>query len=233
MFVHASNPFTVDFVPSPVAIAGDTITDFASIRTAFGPVRVLRAVDVVKDRLNKYVAYDDPESFEVAVTVARMTKAELRLVEAFIERQAVGVYAASFNAAIARLRNRLGLGRRASSSIGFTTAFRIRFRSSPTIETAEAVASGIQALLDEERERIDAVLDGVTIRQTPSVQINNSDTTLVLMPIELSTKRYLAPVDRFALAIAVVDYLRSRLDAFPELIEVPDEGTPSVATTGF
>jgi len=106
----------------------------------------------------------------------------------------------------------------------------MRFRSSPTIETAEVVASGVQALLDEEREQIDAVLDGVTIRRTPSVQINASDTTLVLMPIELSTKRNLAPVDRFALAIALVDYLRNRLDAFPELSEVPDEGTPPVAT---
>src|ERR1700722_9723475 len=98
-----------------------------------------------------------------------MTKADLRLVEAFIERQAIGIYTASFNAAIERLRNRLGLGRRESSSIGFTTAFRMRFRSKPTIETAEAVASGIQALLDEEREQIDAVLDGITIRRTPSV----------------------------------------------------------------
>jgi len=86
MFIHVLSPFTVDFVPSPVAIAGDTITDFASLETVFGPVRVLHAADVVKDRLNKYVAYDDAESFEVAVAVARMTKADLRLVEAFIER---------------------------------------------------------------------------------------------------------------------------------------------------
>lgn len=158
---------------------------------------------------------------------------DLRPIETFIERQAKDGYADAFHAAIVRFRNRLGLGRRESSTIGFTTAFRIRFQSAPAVEKAEAVVRGIQALLDEEREQIDPVLDGITVRRTPSVKINDIDGTLVLMPIELSTKRDLAPVDRFALAIALVDYLRQRLEVFPELVEVPEDGTPPVATTGF
>jgi hypothetical protein len=53
------------------------------------------------------------------------------------------------------------------------------------------------------------------------------------MPIEVGTKRDLAPVARFALATSVIDYLRERLEVFPELEEVPDDGTPPIATVGF
>lgn len=233
MFIHELSPYTVDFVPSPVAIAGDVIDDFATLETNFGPVRVLHAVDVVKDRLNKYVVYRDPESFEVAVAVARMKNVDLTIIDAFIKRQATDGYGDLFNSAFARLRSRLGLNRRQSSSIGFTIAFRIRFRLEPTTEIAEATTRGIQALLDEERAEIDPILDGITIRQTPWVRVNNSDKTIVTVPIEVRTKRDLAPVDRFALANAVVDYLRERLEIFPELTEVPDDGTPPVATSGL
>ncbi len=203
------------------------------LRPLLGLFAVLRAADVVKDRLNKYVAYEDPESFEVAVAVARMKTVDLSSIEAFIERQTVDVASTSFRMAFARLRNRLGLQRREISSIGFTTAFRLRFRSEPSVEIAEAVARGIQALLDEERVQIDAMLDGITIRQAPQIEINTSDRTLALMPLALSTKRNLAPVDRFALAVRIVEHTRARIEAFPELAEIPDDGTPPVATSGF
>jgi hypothetical protein len=232
-FFHERSPYTVDFVPSPVAIAGDVISEFATLPTAFGHVRVLRSVDVVKDRLNKYVAYQDPESFEVAVMVARIKKVDLEQIDHFIERQAVGTFADSFHSALARLRARLGLSRRELSSLGFTTAARIRFRSATTEGAAQATARGIQALLDEERDNIDLAIDGVSIRRTPDVPPDERNPSIRRVFIEVSTKRDLAPVDRLALASAVVGYLRGRIELFPELLSIPDDGAPPVATTGF
>jgi hypothetical protein len=234
MFVHERSPYTVEFVPSPVAIAGDTISEFARIETAFGPVRVLSATDVVKDRINKYIAYEDPESFEVAVSVARIKNIDMNSLAEFIQRQAADVAADAFQKAFIRLQTRLGRERpRAISALGFTTAFRLHFLSIPTSEMVEAVARRIQLLLDEEREQVDANLDGVTIKQTAAIQINTTDQTFATIPLEVSTKRNLALVDRFVLASRVVDYVRERLERFPELAEIPDDGTPPVATVGF
>jgi hypothetical protein len=232
MFVHDRSPYTVDFVPSPVAIAGDVISDFASLPTAFGPVRVLQAGDVVNDRLNKYVAYDDQESFEVAVAVGRMKTVDISAVEAFMERQAAGVFTAPFRAALARFQARLGLGRREISTIGFTTTLRLRFVLQPTLKRAQAVARGVQAFLDEKRAEIDGTLDGITIRANPDISFDATDPAIVTMTVDVRTKRALPPVDRFALAESVVDYLRESLAVFPELAEVPDDGTPPVSTSG-
>ncbi len=209
------------------------ITEYARLSTAFGEVRVLHSADVVNDRLNKYIAYDDPDSFEVAVMVARIKQVDLKRVEAFIERQAIGAFADSFHGAFVRLRERLAPKPRILSPIGFTTAFRIRFRATPTIELAQSVARAIQAFLDEERSKIDSALDGVTVRPSPSVTIDSSEASVAIIPIEVSTKRDLAPIGRFAMAAALVDYLRERVSIFPELVDVPDQGTPPVATTGF
>ena len=108
LFAHDRSPYTVEFVPSPVAIGYDIITDFARVPTAFGDIQVLHAADVVADRLNKSVAYEDPDAFEVAVAVARATSADLDRVSAFIKRQAADVlYAEAFHSAFRRLQERL------------------------------------------------------------------------------------------------------------------------------
>lgn len=129
LFEYECGPYTVDFVPSPVAIGGDVIDDFATASTASGTLRVLHVEDVVADRLNKYVCWGDQEAFEVAVTVARSKGISFTRVSAFIERHAVGVMADPFNSAFDRLRHRLDDLPRALSTYGFTTAFRVQFRT--------------------------------------------------------------------------------------------------------
>lgn len=233
MFFHAKSAYTIEFVPSPVAIANDVISEFETFETAFGPLRALRATDVVNDRLNKYVAYEDPESLETAVAVARAKNVDPTLVEAFILRQSDDpVYGPSYRAAFERFRRRLGaVPERVMSSFGFITTFRIRFRVSPTPESADSIVRRVQSLLDEERSQIDPILDAISIGT--SVQTDDSDRTLLSATLDVRTKRGQALVDRFTLATAIVDHLRTRLDAFPELIDVPDDGTPPVAITGF
>lgn len=107
LFAHERTAYTVDFVPSPVAIAGDVINTFATIATAYGDLRVLHVDDVVADRLNKYVVYGDQDAFEVAVAVAHTKAVALDRVAAFVQRQAVGVMSNPFNAAFERFNRRL------------------------------------------------------------------------------------------------------------------------------
>jgi hypothetical protein len=85
MFVHANNPYTVDFVPSPVRIGDRVIDDFAFIDTPFGPIRVLRAVDAVCDRLNKYIMWSDIDSLNAAVAVAQACNTDLARIADFID----------------------------------------------------------------------------------------------------------------------------------------------------
>jgi hypothetical protein len=228
-FEHERSPYTVDFVPSPVAIGGDVISEFASVPTANGVLRVLHVEDVIKDRLNKYVCYADQEAFEVAVAVARSKRISLDRVAAFVKRQSVGVMADPFNAAFDRLRQRLDDRPRVLSTYGFTTAFRVEFRTEPTQDEADAVGLAIHRLLNEERAEVHPALDGIAVRQSPVTGIEGAFAHVVL-PVH--TKRDLPPVDRFSLAQRLVEHVRASLATLPELREVPDDGTPPVATTG-
>lgn len=225
-FMHDHSPYTVEFVPSPVAIAGDVISNFAMVATAFGDLRVLHIEDVIADRLNKYVAYEDPEAFEVAVAVARAKRASLERVASFAQRQ---ILPDSYNAALERLRRRLNHQARTLQPYGFTTAFRAKFQSVPDQDQADIVARAIYALLDEERTWIHPSLDGIAARQSPVSSIDGA-VALVVLPVH--TKRDLSPVDRLLLAARIIEYMRSRLAALPELQEIPDDGIPSIVTSG-
>ncbi len=192
----------------------------------------MQASDVVNDRLNKAIAYDDPDSFEVAVAVARIKGVNPARIQAFIERQDVGVYQERLNAVFERLRRRLGIVMRELSPLGFSTAVRLRFARPPSVETAQVVVRSVQALLDEERADIKPVLDGVRIFAKPMISIDDEDPTMIGLTLMVATKRSIPPVERFALAKALVERIRTRIILFPELVDVPDDGPPSVASTG-
>jgi hypothetical protein len=229
-FGHERSRYTVDFVRSPVAIGGDVISEFATVPTQNGFLRVLHVEDVVKDRLNKYVCYTDQDAFEVAVAVARSKRISLDRVAAFVQRQAVADMAESFNAAFDRLRQRLDDRPRRLSTYGFTTAFRVEFRTEPTQDEADAVGLAIHKLLDEERAEIHPALDGVAISQSP---VSGIEGVFAHMVLRVHTKRDLPPVDRFSLAERLVEHVRASLATLPKLRDVPDDGIPPVATTGL
>ncbi len=223
MFVHRSNRYMVEFVPSPVSIASDIIVDYAQIETDFGPVRVLHPADAVCDRLNKYIVWADRGSLDVAVSVARACDVDLRRVEAFIDRHAAGPEGKKFTSGYQRFRRALEPEGRAVSRFGFATTVRLDFLEPPTHEVASDVLNRIALMLDEERAAIDG-LDGVDVRGEPVV---NDD--LVLLALSMRTVRDLRYVDMLRVALDAIDHLRTRLDRFPEVNAVLDDEAPSVA----
>lgn len=227
MFFHESNPYTVEFVPSPVSVANDIIEDFARIDTAFGPVLVLHAEDAVCDRLNKFVAWNDLDSLDVAVALARKCDVDLAKIAAFIERNGVGIDRDAYVAGHERFLRELARTQRTIPPFGFTTAVRVRFVKAPTWDAAYDVMTRIQAWLDEDRAAI-AGLGAVDVGGVPAIE-----TELVFFPLSLRTAQNVSSLDRMRIAMDSIAHLQAQLERFPELLEVVDEGAPPIATTGL
>lgn len=223
MFVHRKSPYTIDFVQSPVAIGDTVIDDFAEIDTPFGTVRVLHVTDAVCDRLNKYILWSDIDSLNAAVAVARECKIDLKRVADFIDRHSGDIYAEKYQLAHARFLRELAP--RSIPEFSFSTAFRARLAQPLSPETAAAVMTRIHTMLDRERNEIDD-LAAVDMSGEPSV-----GGTDAIFPLSLRSARNLSLVEKMRVAIDTIDHLRGRLDQFPELIEIPEDVAPPIATT--
>ena len=78
-FVRKDCPYYIEFVTSPVSIGNDeAITKFKKLKTKNGTVVLLSATDCVKDRLAAYYHWNDPQSLDQAVMVAKKQKVDLQ-----------------------------------------------------------------------------------------------------------------------------------------------------------
>ena len=67
LFKHANCDFLLDFVAPPVAIGQEPVSVFNAVQG----ITLLMPTDCVKDRLSAYFHWDDRQSLEQAVMVAR------------------------------------------------------------------------------------------------------------------------------------------------------------------
>jgi hypothetical protein len=77
-FTRKGCPFFVEFVAPPAAIGDEPVTDKRVMRTKYGKIVMLTVSDSVKDRLAAYFHWQDPQSLEQAVLVARSRKVDLK-----------------------------------------------------------------------------------------------------------------------------------------------------------
>ncbi len=66
-FTHKQTPFLIDFINPPIAVGNEPVNYFSQIES----LQLLTPTDCVKDRLAAYYHWDDSQSFEQAVMVAR------------------------------------------------------------------------------------------------------------------------------------------------------------------
>jgi len=72
LFEHSDCPYILDFVAPPVSIGGENpITVYNTIESKRGSIILLTPTDCVKDRLAAYLYWNDPQSLEQAILVAR------------------------------------------------------------------------------------------------------------------------------------------------------------------
>ncbi len=76
-FDHPDTKFYVDFLPPPPAIGGEALKDLEQIELKTGTLELLTPTDCVKDRLAQFYHWDDRESFENAVMVAKRHDVDL------------------------------------------------------------------------------------------------------------------------------------------------------------
>ena len=80
-FYHPNTDFFIDFIPGPLSIGDRPVEDIHEISFATGSVRIISATDSVKDRLTGYYYWQDLQSLEQAILVARNNPIDMNSVE--------------------------------------------------------------------------------------------------------------------------------------------------------
>jgi len=107
MFAHPASHFTVEFPKGPLMIGGEVVTSHETVREGEQVVRIVTAADCVRDRLNKYAAWDDFSALRAAVGVALAAEVDLAEVRAFMEREGQGVFRERFDEAFQTFERRV------------------------------------------------------------------------------------------------------------------------------
>ncbi len=70
-FQHENCPWFIEFVSPPVAVGNEPIREFNTIKTSLGTIKLLRAVDSVKDRLAAYYHWGDQQGLKQAINICQ------------------------------------------------------------------------------------------------------------------------------------------------------------------
>lgn len=100
-YVHASNPFTVEFPPGPLAIGDDLVVKWNTVKRRTEIVHVLTPTDCVRDRLLWfYLQPTDRSSLQAAIGIAQRKDVDLRLIAKWSKREGFDVRFREFEAAV-------------------------------------------------------------------------------------------------------------------------------------
>lgn len=86
-FQHPACQWFIEFVSPPVAIGDEPIQEFSRIRTKFGEIKLLKAVDSVKDRLASYYYWGDKQGLEQAINICKEQQINIKEVERWSRKE--------------------------------------------------------------------------------------------------------------------------------------------------
>lgn len=84
---HAGTRYWVEFPPGPVQVGDDIVRVFSKRPTRFGHLRLLTPTDCAMDRLAGYYHWNDLQSLDQAVAVARCHRVDFHRVEEWSKRE--------------------------------------------------------------------------------------------------------------------------------------------------
>jgi len=70
-FFHPTMQHIVEFPPGPLSVGEEPVKEISEIKFSTGTLRVISATDCVKDRLAAYYFWNDLQSLEQAILVAK------------------------------------------------------------------------------------------------------------------------------------------------------------------
>ncbi len=76
-FVHPDSKHFVEFPPGPLSVGDEPIREIIKIRYPTGILKVISPTECVKDRLSSFYFWDDRQSLDLAVSVARHRRVNL------------------------------------------------------------------------------------------------------------------------------------------------------------
>jgi len=74
-------PFIIEFIPLPLAVGREPVKEISTIKTRTGSFRLLSPTDCVKDRLAAFYHWNDRQSLEQALMVAKRHKIDKKEVK--------------------------------------------------------------------------------------------------------------------------------------------------------
>ena len=80
-FIHKDCPLFIEFVSPPPAIGDEPVKEVERIRTRQGTISLFTPTDCVKDRLAAFYHWNDPQSLEQALMVAKAQKVNMKEVK--------------------------------------------------------------------------------------------------------------------------------------------------------
>ncbi len=88
-YSHPHSPFTLDFVPGPIQIGEEVVDVWSTLTEGDKILYLLTPTDSVRDRLSAFLFWDDHQSLEVALSVARSQADHINLevIRSWIERE--------------------------------------------------------------------------------------------------------------------------------------------------
>ena len=90
---------TVDFVSGPPSVGETALTGFVSLSTKFGSVEVVTATQAVMDRLAAFYHWNDRQSLDQALLIARDNRINLEEAEAWSRSEGMAATFAIFKQA--------------------------------------------------------------------------------------------------------------------------------------
>ena len=87
LFENPHCKFLIDFVAPPASIGDERLSEFNYLNTRFGTICLLTPTDCVRDRLAAYFLWNDLQSLDQAVMVAKRNKIYLSEIKKWAENQ--------------------------------------------------------------------------------------------------------------------------------------------------
>ena len=86
-FHHPETEFFLEFPSGPLSVGEEAIRNITILKFSTGRLRLISPTDCVKDRLAAFYHWDDRQSLEQALLVARVQKIDLPEVQRWSERE--------------------------------------------------------------------------------------------------------------------------------------------------
>ena len=87
LFKNPQCKFLIDFPAPPISLGDEPLSKFNYLKTRFGTICLLTPTDCIKDRLTAYFFWNDQQSLDQAIMVAKRNKIHLSEIKKWSEKQ--------------------------------------------------------------------------------------------------------------------------------------------------